>query len=509
MICCGSHLRVAHRSSTPSYSDSSIPSGTSTPLSTSPAESSDQLFDKEIKPFLQPCSFWFPQAHPAPAFWAAFPGAGAKLAASANESSKYHPCFEKAWKRAFPACKIHRLRAAGCEACSLPVYHCAAKAPLSVFCGDSPDFVFRVHDSPPQELAGAVNIKRKEGRSTRFTKGDVSRAVRHGRHILASQPLRDHATVCLFSSKLLQFFQVFRGTRIIRTTNPLLLALESSYGLIQLYSYLTAAAAAHGIRKIQVPGLFIEPNPQRLGSGSFSIVVQGLLNEDINVAVKLYQRFDLEEDTVFDTSRFDQEVTLLKTIASSSGAKHAPTVHESDKSLQFMVLSPVGRHVLFEDVDVNFVSSLVESIQALHTVCIHRDLRAANILLQPDETVMIIDWNLGLTKEQLSMPQVPAGALCVQGFDVLACMGMEEPRPHRYTHREDLQSLVRALHLLVYNVHVSPTTTAWEWADFWSWRLTGPVPPTHVFSGWVAAEAAAVAGDYDELKECFELMLAK
>eukprot|EP00048_Salpingoeca_helianthica_P011599 m.167120 g.167120 ORF g.167120 m.167120 type:complete len:514 (-) comp15245_c0_seq3:92-1633(-) len=513
MICCGSHLRVAHRSSTPSYSDSSIPSGTSTPLSTSPAESSDQLFDKEIKPFLQPCSFWFPQAHPAPAFWAAFPGAGAKLAASANESSKYHPCFEKAWKRAFPACKIHRLRAAGCEACSLPVYHCAAKAPLSVFCGDSPDFVFRVHDSPPQELAGAVNIKRKEGRSTRFTKGDVSRAVRHGRHILASQPLRDHATVCLFTFGLLQFFQVFRSTRVIRRTEPLTLtsSFSTEEALAQLYSYFTATAAAHGIRKIQVPGLIIEPNPQRqrLGSGSFSTVVQGRLNKDINVAIKLYQRFDLRGG-VFDRTRFDREVALLGVIAGSPAARpYAPTIHESDKMLQFIVLSPVGWPLSGSEMNAGTAGQLVEAMRALHTVCIHRDLHAANILLQPEGTVMIIDWNLGLTKEQLSMPQVPAGALCVQGFDVLACMGMEEPRPHRYTHREDLQSLVRALHLLVYNVHVSPTTTAWEWADFWSWRLTGPVPPTHVFSGWVAAEAAAVAGDYDELKECFELMLAK
>eukprot|EP00048_Salpingoeca_helianthica_P011602 m.167390 g.167390 ORF g.167390 m.167390 type:complete len:524 (-) comp15245_c0_seq34:92-1663(-) len=523
MSCHESHWSAAPTSSESTPSQPSESASSSQSSSTSPSsasEPSNEHYDKKIAPFLQPYAFWFPMAQPTPAFSRAFREVIAKeLPDKATENDTHHPIFEEALKTAFPACETHEdflpgsLPFDGCAACSHPQHRRLAKCRLPEFFGGAPDFAFRAAGCDLEEWVGVVDIKCKGGRRSTFSTRDVAQVVRHGRHILARQPLRDHATVCLFTFGLLQFFQVFRSTRVIRRTEPLTLtsSFSTEEALAQLYSYFTATAAAHGIRKIQVPGLIIEPNPQRqrLGSGSFSTVVQGRLNKDINVAIKLYQRFDLRGG-VFDRTRFDREVALLGVIAGSPAARpYAPTIHESDKMLQFIVLSPVGWPLSGSEMNAGTAGQLVEAMRALHTVCIHRDLHAANILLQPEGTVMIIDWNLGLTKEQLSMPQVPAGALCVQGFDVLACMGMEEPRPHRYTHREDLQSLVRALHLLVYNVHVSPTTTAWEWADFWSWRLTGPVPPTHVFSGWVAAEAAAVAGDYDELKECFELMLAK
>jgi hypothetical protein len=67
--------------------------------------------------------------------------------------------------------------------------------------------------------------------------------------------------------------------------------------------------------------------------------------------------------------------------------------------------------------------------------------------------VMIIDWNLGLARDQLDTPQTPAGAVFVQGFEVLR--KIEVRLGHRYTHRDDLQSLVRALYLLAHNVAIS------------------------------------------------------
>ena len=53
---------------------------------------------------------------------------------------------------------------------------------------------------------------------------------------------------------------------------------------------------------------------------------------------------------------------------------------------------------------------------SMHVVCIHRDLRAANILLIASR-LMIIDWNLRVKLDQLSIPQTPAGAVSVQSFN--------------------------------------------------------------------------------------------
>lgn len=48
-----------------------------------------------------------------------------------------------------------------------------------------------------------------------------------------------------------------------------------------------------------------------------------------------------------------------------------------------------------------------------------------------------------------------------------------------------------------------------HWRAFWEFRLKGPVPAGNMFSPWVAAEDAAVQGDYDKLKGLLQAMVAR
>ena len=193
---------------------------------------------------------------------------------------------------------------------------------------------------------------------------------------------------------------------------------------------------------------------QRLGSGSFSTVLRARSRAHGEAALKLYQRFEIGvEMSEFDTALFDQEVKILAAIATSAAAHYAPRIIHSDRALQYILLTPVGTPLSFATLSAGVVGDLVDAVEALHAIGIHRDLRAANILRGPGGRVMIIDWNLGLALDQLATSQTPAGAVFVQGFEVLEAMNSRDL--HTYTHSDDLQSLVRALYLLVHNVAIS------------------------------------------------------
>ena len=201
---------------------------------------------------MQQCDFWFPAVELPAAFDTAFAEANRAVGPKDSENTVYHPHFERAWDAVFPPCTTHpRSRVSGCAACSVPIKKRFASNGPEGFGEDAPDYLFSAPDSGVEVWAGVLDIKRKDGRATSFTKDDITQVVRYGHHLLATQPLRDHATVCLFTLERVQFFQVFRGTSVIRKTESSSLL---GRALGQLYSYFTAPAATHGIREIALDG---------------------------------------------------------------------------------------------------------------------------------------------------------------------------------------------------------------------------------------------------------------
>ena len=124
-----------------------------------------------------------------------------------------------------------------------------------LFKGETPDFLFLSRGN--SQYTSLVEMKTQEGRRSGFLSADISQAVRYGESILAAQPLRDNATVCLLTLEQVQFVRVFRSLRAIHTTASAYLFDEEempSSGLSQLHAYLTATPAQHGMRNIKIPG---------------------------------------------------------------------------------------------------------------------------------------------------------------------------------------------------------------------------------------------------------------
>ena len=187
--------------------------------------------------------------------------------------------------------------------------------------------------------------------------------------------------------------------------------------------------------------------------GAFSTVVLAAHNDGVTkAALKLYQRVCRESVVKFDTAAFNKEIEILRQIALNPAARDfAPSIVAYDPTLQWMLLTPVGRQLDFDSLTRDVVGQLVDALHALHEVCIHRDLRHANILLVHGK-VRIIDWNLALSREEALLGHKPLGAVYVQGFDVL--YHTRRKSIHYYSARDDLQSLVRTLFLLASFTHI-------------------------------------------------------
>ena len=317
----------------------------------------------------------------------------------------------------------------------------------------------------------------------------MSQAVRYGRLVLDNQPLRDHATVCLCTLALVQFLRVHRSTPTIHLTAPQSIVVVHNGaeiegpGMAQLYAYLTAPAPVHGVRLVFGPkyvcffclcSVYIYFNllshqffsctvlrePQ-LGKGSFSTVVPAMYkdtntNTKVRAALKLYQREKMNPESafLFDDTLFQNELAILQSIAiSKSAAAYAPKVEWSDPTLQCMLLTPVGEPLDFAWLTRDVAGQLVDALRALHQVCIHRDLRPANILVVGwPLKVLIIDFNLALSVKDAVRPQLTAGAPCVQSFGVLKANGSR----YTYSPKDDLHSLVRTIFLLAYRTAIPP-----------------------------------------------------
>jgi hypothetical protein len=192
---------------------------------------------------------------------------------------------------------------------------------------------------------------------------------------------------------------------------------------------------------------FTATPPRILGAGSFSVVLQMTDGRGEIAALKLYQRTPLPSG-VFDVKHITDELAILTMLNTTPASVHVPQILAHDPAVQYILLTPVGERLTDVHVDSDLIVGLVAAVQALHTYCIHRDLRAANILVVPGvpRRIKIIDWNLGLPVGDLTRAHKPEGAFCVQGFAVLNAMLTK--KTHAYSHREDLQSLVRAIYLV-------------------------------------------------------------
>ena len=200
----------------------------------------------------------------------------------------------------------------------------------------------------------------------------------------------------------------------------------------------------------------------QLGKGSFSTVVPAVYEDtntkvDVRAALKLYQREKMNPKSavLFDNTLFQNELAILQSIAvSKSAATYAPTVKWFDPTLQCMLLTPVGEPLDFAWLTRDVAGQLVDALRALHQVCIHRDLRPANILVVYPK-VLIIDFNLALSVSSDALTHVPAGASCVQGFGVLTSMAVQGQK-YTYSPKDDLQSLVRTIYILANRTAIPP-----------------------------------------------------
>lgn len=242
-------------------------------------------------------------------------------------------------------------------------------------------------------------------------------------------------------------------------------------------------------------------------------------------ALKLYQRTPNQPGS-FDTKAITDELAILNLLDATPAREHVPQILAHDAAVQYILLTPVGERLTSLHVDGDLIVGLVTAVQALHTYCIHRDLRAANILVVPGVPcrIKIIDWNLGLAVTDLARPHKPEGATCVQGFAVLTAM--RSGTQHRYKLRDDLQSLVRAMFLVMCPGTTAPKQVRWsasyfarylrllivqgasefsDWGAFWRNRLQQRDPPVgamdSVWYWWMVAEERASAEDYGGLRD--------
>ncbi len=67
----------------------------------------------------------------------------------------------------------------------------------------------------------------------------------------------------------------------------------------------------------------------------------------------------------------------------SSAHLFAPKLLTLNRDFQYLLISPVGKQITSSNLtaDPEVAVGIVTAIEVLHTICIHRDLRAANILL--------------------------------------------------------------------------------------------------------------------------------
>eukprot|EP00047_Mylnosiga_fluctuans_P022871 m.128260 g.128260 ORF g.128260 m.128260 type:complete len:508 (+) comp9410_c0_seq4:8-1531(+) len=489
-------------------------------------------FKREIEPNISKTPFWFPLLAVPPKFSDAFVAANTALTDDDSENVVYHARFRTAWSQAFPDhCEAHPTAQISdgrlCLECvtlrqEQPVYHYAANSSPAGFESERPDFlVFREVMPLKSGLTcdGVVEMQTKSERSDDFKAPDISQAVRYGYLVLDSQPLRDQVTICLCTLQLVQFVRVFRHIPDVHVTPSAIVAapgavhLQAGEGMQQLYSYLLATHVTHGQRRIDIPGWqFTAMPPAILGAGSFSIVLR-VVDGRQGAALKLYQRRP-NENMLFDAKHITDEVAILDLLNATPASTHVPQILARDTVLQFILLTPVGERLSELHVDRDLISGLVEAVRAVHKYCIHRDLRAANILIVPGtpRTIKIIDWNLGLPVGDLVHSHTPAGAVCVQGFGVLNAITANEQ--YLYSHKEDLQSLVRAMYLIM-NPEVNATkrseTEAINWFFFWRRRLQQRVPPVtaleSIWFWWMRAEDCACVGDYDGLREALLCLL--
>lgn len=128
-----------------------------------------------------------------------------------------------------------------------------------------------------------------------------------------------------------------------------------------------------------------------LGSGNFSSVFKGFLNDD-PVAIKVFTS---------DSQNYEQEINFMRVL---NDVPHCVKLIEAPEDFPVMIMNYIeglSKQEIDNEITVdglrNVLRCVFECLKAVHAKgCVHRDLKLDNIMISRDfSTATVVDWGFG------------------------------------------------------------------------------------------------------------------
>lgn len=128
-----------------------------------------------------------------------------------------------------------------------------------------------------------------------------------------------------------------------------------------------------------------------LGSGNFSSVFKGILNDD-PVAIKVFTS---------EGQNYEQEINFMRML---NNVPHCVKLLEAPEDFPVMIMNYVdglSKHEIDSGITVdglrNILRCVLECLKSVHERgCVHRDLKLDNIMISRDfSTATVVDWGFG------------------------------------------------------------------------------------------------------------------